>query len=250
MIRGIYTATTGLHTIALRLGIVSNNVANASTPGYKQDRLPEEVGLGLDLVRLAAGLRGQPLGGLGLGPRAGQSQLDLGQGPMQETTNPLDLAVGGNGFFATRDAQGVTRYTRDGGFHLDPDGALLARDGAAVLDSAGQPIRLNAGMVQVAADGSMIVDGAAVAQLQVVEFAPGQELQKVGNGAFLATAGAVPQQSQTSQIYQGYLEGSNVDLSESMVNAMSLVRAYAANQRMLQVQDETLGRAVNEIGKV
>src|SRR5882762_4242055 len=175
MIRGIYTAAAGLATATLRLGTVSNNIANASTPGYKQDRLPDEVGNSLDLMKYAVDDQGRPVGTITLGPKVGLSQLDLTAGPIQETTNPLDLAIGGNGFFAVQAADGSSRYTRDGGFHADVDGSLRARDGSAVLDVYGQAIQLPVGTdISVAADGTVIAGGNSVAQIQIVDFPVGQ----------------------------------------------------------------------------
>ncbi len=249
MIRGIYTAAAGLATATLRLGVVSNNVANATTPGYKQDRLPDEVGKALDLQKYAVDAQGRPIGTIQLGPQVGVSQLDLAAGPIQETANPLDLALAGTGFFAVQGADGQTRYTRDGGFMRDIDGSLRNRNGLQVLDDAGQAITLPEGDIAVAADGTMLVNGTQAAKLQVVDFAPGTQLNKVGNGQFEAPAGALPQPAAAAQIYQGYLEGSNVDMTETMVASMNLVRAYEANQRMLQIQDETLKSTVNEVGK-
>jgi flagellar basal-body rod protein FlgF len=250
MIRGIYTTAAGLATATLRLGVVSNNVANASTPGYKQDRLPEEVGKPIDLMRWAVDPQGRPVGSLTLGPQVGVSQLDLTPGPIQETSNPLDLAIGGTGFFAVQAADGSARYTRDGGFHADVDGSLRARDGSSVLDSNGQPIKLPVGVdVSVAADGTILASGTNIAQLQLVDFPAGQQLTKVGNGMFTAPTGVAAQPVAGAQLYQGYLEGSNVDMTESMVSTMGLVRAYEANQKMLQMQDETLKATVNEVGK-
>jgi flagellar basal-body rod protein FlgF len=248
MIRGIYTAAAGLTTATLRLGVVSNNVANAATPGYKQDRLPDEVGKALDLSKYAVDSQGRPIGSINLGPKVGVSELDLDSGPMQETANPLDLAIAGNAFFGVQSRDGQTRYTRDGGFSKDADGTLRTRNGSAVLSDAGQPIQLPEGDVAVAADGTIIVNEAPVARLQIVEFAPGDQLNKVGNGQFELATGA-PQPAAGSQVYQGYLEGSNVDMTESMVATMNLVRAYEANQRLLQMQDETLRSTVNEVGK-
>jgi len=250
MIRGIYTAAAGLATATLRLGVVSNNMANASTPGYKQDRLPDEVGNALDLMKYAVDDQGRPVGTITLGPKIGLSQLDLTPGPIQETTNPLDLAIAGTGFFAVQAADGSTRYTRDGGFHADVDGSLRARDGSAVLDTSGQVIQLPSGTdISVAADGTVAAGGDPVAQLQMVDFAAGQQLTKVGNGMFTAPTGAQPQAATGVQLYQGYLEGSNTDMTESMVSTMNLVRAYEANQKMLQMQDSTLKQAVNDVGK-
>jgi flagellar basal-body rod protein FlgF len=250
VIRGIYTAAAGLATAQLRLGVVSNNIANASTPGYKQDQLPDEVGKAIDLQRFAVNPQGQPVGSITLGPQVGVSQLDLRGGPIQETANPLDLAIAGSGYFATQATDGTTRYTRDGGFHADVDGSLRARDGSAVLDTSGQPIQLSTGAdISIAADGTVLADGNQVAQLQVVDFAAGAQLNKIGNGMFTAPAGVVPQAANGVQLYQGYLEGSNVDMSESMVATMNLVRAYESNQKLLQMQDETLKSTVNEVGK-
>ncbi len=250
MIKGIYTAAAGLATASLRLGVVSNNVANASTPGYKQDRVPDEVGRALDLMRLALDRQGAPVGAITLGPRSGLAELDLSLGPLQETGQPLDLALGGPGFFAVRGADGQLRYTRDGGFGVDNQGILRARDGSEVLNRDGGQIRLPEGRVDVAADGTLLVDGAPVGQLLIVAFAPDQPLLKQGNNMFAPDGGALPQPTADAQVYQGYLEGSNVDTTESMVSVLNLVRAYQANQRLLQIQDESLSRAVNEVGKV
>ena len=156
MIRGIYTTAAALATATLRLGVVSNNVANASTPGYKQDRLPEEVGKPIDLMRWAVDSQGRSVGSITLGPQVGVSQLDLTPGPIQETSNPLDLALAGTGFFAVQAPDGTTKYTRDGGFHADPDGSVRGRDGSSVLDTNGQAIVLPIGAdVSVAADGTV-----------------------------------------------------------------------------------------------
>jgi flagellar basal-body rod protein FlgF len=251
MIRGIYTTAAGLATAQLRLGVVSNNIANVATPGYKQDRLPEEVGKSLDLMKFAVDADGRGVGTITLGPQVGVSQLDLASGPMQETSNPLDLAIAGTGFFGVQRQDGSTAYTRDGGFQTDDAGVLRARDGSAVLDTNNQPITLPTGQdVSIAADGTVMAGGQQVAQLRIVDFAPGTQLTKVGNGQFTAPNGVTPQAASGSQLYQGYLEGSNVDMTESMVQTMNLVRAYEANQKLLQMQDETLKSAVNEIGKV
>jgi flagellar basal-body rod protein FlgF len=251
MIRGLYTATAGLATATLRLGVVSNNVANVATPGYKQDRLPEEVGKAIDLLKYAVNDQGQAVGTITLGPKVGISALDLSAGPLQETSNPLDLAIAGSGFFAVQRGDGSTAYTRDGGFHTDSDGGLRARDGSAVLDTNGQPITLAVGAhdVSVAADGTVLANDNTVAQIQVVDFPAGAQLDKVGNGMFAPKDGALPTPTANVQLYQGYLEGSNVDMTESMVSTMNLVRAYEANQKLLQMQDETLKSAVSEIGK-
>jgi flagellar basal-body rod protein FlgG len=201
-------------------------------------------------MKWAVDAKGQPVGTITLGPKIGLSQLDLTPGPIQETSNPLDLAIAGNGFFAVQAPDGTTRYTRDGGFHADIDGSLRSRDGSTVLDTNSQPIQLPLGTdIAVAADGTVLAGGNTVAQLQLVDFPAGQQLDKVGNGMFTAANGAQAQPTNGVQLYQGYLEGSNTDMTESMVSTMNLVRAYEANQKLLQMQDSTLRSAVNEVGK-
>ena len=101
----------------------------------------------------------------------------------------------------------------------------------------------------VADDGSVLANGNTVARIQLVDFPAGAQLNKVGNGMFTAPNGVAPQPTTGVQVYQGYLEGSNVDMTESMVSTMNLVRAYEANQKLLQMQDETLKSTVNEVGK-
>src|SRR5579864_7655938 len=179
MIRGIYAAVVGLGTAQLWLGIVSNNIANAQTPGYKQDQLPDDIGKAIDLQKFATDPNGNPIGSITLGPQVGLSQLDLTSGPMQETSNPLDLAIAGSGYFTTQAADGSLRYTRDGGFSEGVNGTLRARDGSAVLDNNGQPVQLPANAdISVAADGTILANGNQVAQLQVVDFAAGTQLNK------------------------------------------------------------------------
>jgi flagellar basal-body rod protein FlgF len=250
MIRGLYTAAAGLATAALRLGVASNNVANASTPGYKQDRLPEEVGKALDLRKMATDSNGRAIGSITLGPTSGLAELDLSGGPLQETGNALDVAIGGRGFFAVSGPDGAVRYTRDGGFTVDSEGMLRSRSGFAVLDQDGQPIQAGQGPVELGTDGTLTVNGEEAGRLMIVDFAPEQTLRKEGSGMFSIDGDGQPLPATDVQLYQGYLEGSNVDLTESMVAVMGLVRAYEANQRLLMAQDESLSRAVNEIGKV
>jgi flagellar basal-body rod protein FlgF len=229
---------------------VSNNVANASTAGYKQDALPQNVGKPLDLLRLTTDANGQSVGTLTLGPTSGLSQLDLSQGPLQQTQQPLDMALSGPGFFAVKDANGQVGYTRDGGFSLDATGTLRSRDGSSVLDASGQPIHLASTDVTVGQDGSLQANGAAAGQLGMYEFAPGTALRKLGQGLLVADDASSPTAASGTRVQQGVLEGSNVDLSQSMVAMMDLARAYEANQRLLQIQDQSLARSVNDVGKI
>src|SRR5262249_44322084 len=149
----------------------------------------DDVGKAIDLQRWAVDDQGRPVGQINLGPKVGVSELDLALGPMQETANPLDLAIAGTGFFAVQAPDGQTRYSRDGGFSRDNNGTLVNRMGAPVLDEGGQPITLPEGDVGVAADGTILVNGQQAAKLQIVDFPAGQQLIKVGNGMFEANGG-------------------------------------------------------------
>ena len=229
---------------------MSNNVANASTPGYKQDRLPEEVGKPIDLMRWAVDAQGRSVGSITLGPQVGISQLDLTPGPMQETCNPLDLAIAGTGFFTVQAADGTDALHPRRRLSRRHRRLAAGRDGSAVLDTNGQPIDFpSAPMSRSPPTAPCWPAATTVAQLQLVDFAPGTAADQGRQRHVHRADGAQGQPAAGAQLYQGYLEGSNVDMTESMVSTMSLVRAYEANQKMLQMQDETLKSTVNEVGK-
>lgn len=244
MIRGLYTSTAGLTARLARMAVISNNLANATTVGFKQDLIDEQEFWRLLLDRL--GPDQARVGALATANVPGEPLIDLTPGPLEATEQPLDLALEGPGFFVVETPDGE-RLTRAGNFSLDGERRLVAADGALVLGQDG-PITLPPGDVTIAPDGTISVDGTAVGQLRIVELPAGANLEKEGATRFAVVGGAPAPAAQT-QVRQGFLEGANVDLAGQMVAMLALLRGYQAGQRLLQLQDDVLGKAVNEIGR-
>jgi flagellar basal-body rod protein FlgG len=240
-----------------RLAVEANNLANARTPGYKQDRVSAES---FELV-----LRGStdPLtpvlalpsatalelaGTVGSGIYPLEPVLDLSQGGLYETGERLDLALVGPGFFAVQTPEGE-RYTRAGNFAVDGNGLLRTATGDLVLGEQG-PIQVGTGDLSVGSDGTIYVNGNATARLRLVEFDV-PALQKAGENYLVPREpAAAPRLATGTQVRQGYLESSNVDLSRTMVSLFEIQRAYELSARALQMQDQTLGQAINDVGRV
>jgi flagellar basal-body rod protein FlgF/flagellar basal-body rod protein FlgG len=214
---GIYAAYTGLLARTQALDTAANNLANAGTNGFRASR------------ESFAGVLAQGLTPTGYGPVAdGASQVgatvngfgvlggtaaDFGQGPLVTTSNPLDLALSGQGFFALQTAQGV-RYTRDGSFLKSPAGLLTTQQGEPVLDSQGKSIALPAGTVTVAPNGTVSVTTDAgtgvVGQLGIINFASTDGLRAEGANRFVAAPGSQPIAG-SALVQQGAVESSNQD---------------------------------------
>lgn len=243
MIRGIYSAASGLLAQMARQLVTSNNLANLNTPGYRQDIASLREYPGLDLFRLFDGQMSQ-VGQLGTGAATELGVVDLSQGALVDTGNPLDLAISGPAFFAIQTPDGI-RYTRDGSFARDAQGLLVNSSGLPVLGEGG-PILLPEGEVVVNGDGLVTVAGQQVGRLLLTEFQPGQ-LRKVGSNLFEALAAGQPPAN--SAVNQGFLEKANVDVTQAVVDMMAATRSYEASLRLLQMQDEILSKSVNEIGR-
>jgi flagellar basal-body rod protein FlgG len=226
---------------------ISNNLANVSTPGYKEETLAVEDFRGLYLNRIGPDGQAAEIGPLSTAVRLERTGINLAQGALMETGNVLDLAIAGDAFFAIQTPTGETEYTRNGQFKLNNDRQLVTNDGALVLGETG-PIVLPAGDIWVDADGSVRVDGEQVARLQLTAFADGAEFTAAGNSRYRVAGDGVT--SETAGVSQGYLEGSNVDVGQAQVDMMAASRSYQMAQRMLQLSDQSLALAVSDIGKV
>jgi flagellar basal-body rod protein FlgF len=252
MIKGLYSAVSAMIMNANREQVISHNVANMDTPGFKQvlatqkEYITTQVQDPMSSLDVADPVRS--LGSLGLGVQSGVDAIDFTQGGIQTTDNPLDLAIEGTGFFEVKTPDG-NRYTRDGRFSLDASGTLVTSDGYQVLDKNGQSIKIESeGTVDVSTDGEISVDGKAVAQLNLSEFDnPAQDLQHDGGNLFLAKGSA--KTATNSTITQGALESSNVDSTQAMSQMMEISRLYEAAQQMVQNQDSLLGETISTLGK-
>jgi flagellar basal-body rod protein FlgF len=242
VLKGIAAAASGMIPRVRKQEAIANNLANATTAGFKRDRVFFE-----DLSRAQAKvMKGEA--DWQMPPRA-LGTIDFSQGTMERTDHALDLAIAGDGFFAVSTPQGE-RYTRNGRFSISPQGTLTTADGNAVLGTDG-PIQVPAGEFSVSETGLVSVDGRNVGTLRVVKFADPNVLVRAGSSLYaVGAAGVKPEEGPTMAVRQGYLEGSNVSTIEEMVDMITTYRFFETDQKAIQMQDETLGKAVNELGRV
>jgi flagellar basal body rod protein FlgG len=235
MIRGFYTALSGIVSSMTRQAVVADNIANANTVGFKQSRTSQE-----DFELQIMNSLGPEIGQLGTGAIPTGLKLDISQGPLQVTDNQSDLAVVGDGLFVVRTGGGVA-YTRAGDFVVDVTGTLVTQQGYPVLDTAGHPIQPGQKFT-VASDGTIVQTGQRIA---LVGWPPGGATRL---GENLYSAGGALQPA-TGSIRQGTLEASNTDMALSMTELISLQRNFQMSSRALSLQDGTLGDAT-QLGRL
>ncbi len=247
---GLYLSASALHTNQQHQDVLANNLANVNTTAFKPDlaiirsrpnpaaewnlppRMAEPV-----LDRLAGGLR------------TGGSYTDFTQGPILTSDNPYDLALEGEGFLAVQTDDGV-RYTRDGRLARSTEGLLVtATDHHPVLDDAGKTIALPPGGELFVSPEGTLSSGGMTTQLRLVRFEEPANLLKEG-GNLYRPAEAMAEQPAALTVRQRATEGSGVDPTRSLVNLLTVQRAYEASARMIQMTDGMLGRAVNDIARI
>lgn len=245
MIRGIYTAASGMIAETTRADTIANNLANGNTAGYKKDLAISKDFANVLIQRINDGPEPQMIGGMGVGTMIDEIATIQTTGAMHTTGNALDFAVDGRGFFAIQTPAGI-RYTRNGSFTRNARGELVTSEGQQVLGQNG-PVRLPDGKVNVDGTGTITVDGVNAGQLRVVDFDNERELVKEGASLFRAPNNG---RQAAGRVEQGYLEQSNVNIVSEMVNLISGYRAYELNAKTVQTHDQLLDKAVNEVGKV
>ncbi len=245
MIRGIYTAASGMLAEITRADTIANNLANGNTTGYKKDVAISKDFASMLIQRINDGKDVPTIGTLGLGSEIDEIATIHTTGPMRTTGNSLDFAIDGNGYFAVETQNGL-RYTRNGSFTRNGQGELVTSEGERVMGQNGA-IRLPDGKVSVDETGQIAVDGVQAGQLQLVAFDNERELLKEGNSLFRAPNAG---RQATGKVEQGMLEQSNVNVISEMVNLISGYRAYEVNSKTVQTHDQLLDKAVNEVGKV
>ncbi len=255
---GLYIAASGMDAALIRQDVIANNLANASTAGFKQNREVDEAFPTYLIARLhdqrintldgTAEIRPN-IGIMGGGVIPQEVTTDYSQGSHEDTKNPLDFAVNGAGYFFTvLNPEGKTFLTRNGNFSLDGNGRLVTQDGLPVLGHNGE-IYIDGNQVTVDAEGNISVDGKALDQLQVVQVQDPSQLTKVGHSLFSAAPGAkVDMAPDDIQVQQGTLEQSNVDSIREMVNMINTSRAYDLNSRVISSYDDLFYMAATEIG--
>ncbi|WP_425058621.1 Flagellar basal-body rod protein FlgG [Sporomusa carbonis] len=245
MIRGIYTAASGMLAETTRTDTIANNLANANTTGYKKDIAVSKDFASLLIRRINDGQDAPVIGTLGIGAMIDQVATIQTAGGMRPTGSSLDFAVDGKGFFAIETPAGV-RFTRNGAFTRSAQGELVTHEGYRVLGQNG-PLRIPDGKISVDGSGRITNGGIAAGQLRVVEFADERQLVKEGDSLFRAPGNGRPA---SGNVVQGFLEQSNVNVVSEMVNLIAGYRAYEVNAKTVQAHDQLLDKAVNEVGKV
>jgi flagellar basal-body rod protein FlgF len=252
MIKGLYSAASAMIVGAARQQVIAQNIANLKTPGFKQVLTTVEDFMKTGVTYSPANiLRDQSqryIGSIGLGAETGPDFVDFTQGGLESTENLYDLAIQGNGFFRVSTADG-TRYTRDGRFLRNTQNKLVTVEGYAVLNDSNQPITLPEGTLSVGQDGTLSVNGTVVTKLGISAFAkPETELNSDKGNLFAGPAQSTTQVN--AQVAQGYLEMSNSNPSYLMTEMIQVARSYEAAQKMVQNQDELLGKTISSLGRI
>lgn len=240
MITGMQGLVSSMQAQWLRQEVIANNLANATTTGFKRD----------DIV-IRGGAQGMPgTGGGDTSPAPPTIQwTDYSQGEIRPTGRSLDVAIDGNGFLAVQTPQGE-RYTRAGALNMNAEGYLVTSEGHVVLGTAG-PIPVRSSRITVAPDGQISDGTRTIGTLKVVDFPRPYRLTKEGHGLFAPSdASAVPQPAQNYQVVGGAVEASNVKPIEVMVSMIEVLRNYEALQRTIQAVDDANRQSTSEIGKV
>jgi flagellar basal-body rod protein FlgG len=226
MERGLYIAASGMLAEQVRQNQIANDLANASTPGYKADRSSQRS---FSEVLLHNSATGQDIGSLGTGVTIAQTTTDLDPAALRDTGEPLDFAVEGTGFFAVRTQQGV-RYTRNGQFMRSPQGTLADSLGNQVLGQNGKAVSVKA-------------DGTAATNPGVFNLT---NVRKVGDSLFTGTAAG----KATGTVRNGALESSGTDPARAMIDMITSERSYEAGQKAIRTIDETLQKAVSTVPSI
>lgn len=257
MLKGLYTAHTGLVNEQNRMDVLTNNLANASTVGYKKEGTTSQAFddiLSYKIKDISESPNtAKRLGTLNMGVKIGENYTDFSQGSFRITGNTYDLALAGEGFFTVqftnKEGETSTKYTRDGSFTLDKNGYLVTADGDYVMGTTGR-IRLNTLKdTTISSDGTIMQDGVTVATLKITDFQDYDYLEKYGENYYQPVDGAKTKPAE-AQVKSGYLEMANVQVVSEMVDLISITRAYESNQKIIQTYDDTMDVAVNQIGRV
>ena len=243
MVKGLYTACDGMKAILRKQEVISNNLANVNTTGFKKSELFARTYLSQ--------------------VRNDQQQLfvndehtidevvtDYTPGPMVATGNSLDVAIQGKSFFTVIQPDNTVRYTRSGSFTIDSNGQLATLHGEKIMGETGKPIDVGGKSVTISENGEVLVDGRMVDKVKLTQFSEPSFLVKQGYNLYDKSDKTEEVKPDGFKLYQGHLEGSNVNPIEMMVKMISGMRNYEADSRSMQSEDETLNKAVNEVGRL
>lgn len=283
MIRGIYTAASGMSAMQAKLDIISHNIANVDLTGFKRDvvvikAFPDiQIRRGEDdgLVSLPLGSYDKMpfVGKLGTGVEVNESYTIYEQGSLKETGNEFDFALDGKGFIAIQTEKGE-RYTRNGSFTIDKDGYLVTKQGLKVLNEDGGYIKIKKNNFIIDKEGKIYQNNEfageekrlvqreenewrnteLIGKLKIVRFPRERELRREGNSFYYENQFTgkpyLAEGDERPKVLQGFLESANVNPVIEMTQMIEVHRAYEANQKAIQSHDQLLGKLINEVGIV
>jgi flagellar basal-body rod protein FlgF len=243
----LYQAASALNANARWLEIISENLAGSTIPGFKkQDLSFTAVQAGMLMPSgTTSRANGQPVSLPSV-----SNHMNFSQGDVRTTEVNTDLAIEGPGFFEVQLANGNNAYTRDGELKVNAQGELVTKQGYLVMGEGG-PIQLdrsNATPMRVDPDGTVMQEGQVRGKLHLVAFKDPTLLTPIGGGMFTAKAPGIQVTDTKSTVKQGCIEGANTSSVLEMTNLINVMRSYEANQRVIQMQDERMGRAISELG--
>ena len=237
------SAASGMRARLESLELLANNLANASTGGYKNDREFYNLYVSEDAANDTAGASPATL------PVIEKHWIDYSQGTLHSTNNPLDLALDGRGFFAVNGPSG-TLYTRNGNFRLSAAGVLTTADGLPVRTTIGRTIQtVSANPIDVLKDGTVQQDGQTLGQIQIDSFNEPADLNKKGLNYFYTVDPTRKAQASTAEVHQGTLEGSNTGPAEGAVRLISVMRQFEMLQKAMNIGADMNRQAIEEVAK-
>ncbi len=254
-----YAAAAGALVQEKRLEVLSNNLANIDTIGFKADRAVFSTYLNDKLKMSVSEAKAQtsntntiPVSSF----RQSNSQVkfegiktDFSAGQIKQTGNVLDVALEGKGFFCVEVENGMEQYTRKGNFKLNEDGQLVTHEGALVLGNGGKDITLGDGEITIDELGNILVDGTKCSALKIVDFSNPEQLIKTGDASFIPGApGVKGKEADVIKVKQGFVERSNVNPIKVMTEMIEVHRAFESYQKVIRSMDDMLSKSIAEVG--
>lgn len=257
MLRGLYSAYTGMAAEQNRLDVISNNLANSATIGYKRESIVNQSFADELTIKIRDGSEAylnRAIGTMSLGTKTGEVYTHFTQGSLRETSAPYDLAIQGNGFFQVRmtnkNGEDTIRYTRNGNFKMTQDGYIVDTEGNHLQSDSGDlVVPTNVADIKIDQMGYVSADGMVIDHISLFDITDRDYLEKYNDCYYTALDGADIVTSDGT-IEQGYTEQSNVNVISEMVHMIAITRAYEAGQKMIQTEDDLMRQMATDVGRV
>ncbi|MBR4341435.1 MAG: flagellar hook-basal body protein [Lachnospiraceae bacterium] len=257
MLRSLYTGWTGMYTQQKRLDVISNNMANVTTVGYKKEFVTSQSFNDILAIKIrdnSEGWRQRSIGDLSPGAKIGEIYTDYTQGSLRQTDNTFDIGIEGKGFFKVNvtDIEGNTyqSYTRAGQFHMTNDGYIVDANGNHLQSEAGDfQVPVDARQIVIDGQGYVYADDTLIDRIELTDFEDYEYLKKFQDTYYRPVDGATEKEPEAT-LRQGYTEQSNVMVVNEMVDLIATTRAYEANQKVIKAADSVMEQAATSVGRI